>query len=154
DPIAWAAAGLAWGLNRINALAPTYPRARELGVELEKHFQTTVRMLRSFHPHSRNVPDAPLGAWNMYFNQKDPNQHSNYTTILVLQSVLETHLSSLNWRLEGGEGMNSKLIGAICDILISRIRSALPVAGWVAELTESDSPSCDEGLTLQAYYLL
>jgi serine/threonine protein kinase len=137
DPTLWLAAALAGALARPGLLQGDERR------RAERNLAYTQEVVKTYRP-------VETGGWNMYPHQKDPLQHSPYTTMVALMALLETRRAGLPW--EGSVQRRDELLRATAQYLIDTYDARGAMPGWHAVGLDNDDTF--DGLTLQTYGLL
>jgi hypothetical protein len=104
---------------------------------------------RLAYAQETSVAYYPLedGGWNMFPNQRDPAQHSVYTSALALLALLETRAADQPW--QGSRARRDDLLNACAEWLLSQYDHRSEPPGWHA-MAGREGPISD-GLTLQIY---
>ena len=137
EPALWTAAALSAALARPGLLNDA-ERARLLA-----HLDYTQEVLKLYRPLDN-------GGWNMFPQQKDPEDANPYTTTLALLMLLEVRRAGLSW--EGSASRREELLERAAKWLDDNYDPTTTPPGWHG--TGEGAYETFDGLTLQIYSLL
>jgi hypothetical protein len=137
EPALWTTAALAAALAR-PGLLDAAERERLLA-----HLAYTQEVLKLYRPRDN-------GGWNMFPQQKDPEEANPYTTTLALLTLLELRHAGLPW--EGSASRRDELLERTAQWLLDDYDATTTPPGWHG--TGEGAYETFDGLTLQIYSLL
>jgi len=136
EPALWLAIALMRSIARPGFLTPA-----ERVTQLQR-LAYVQEALKAFRP-------TESGGWNMFSRQIDPSDHSAYTSVLALMTLLEARRQGLPW--EGSTQRRDELTRRTLDWLVSTYDESGSRAGWRAGVSTYEH---FDGLALQIYAVL
>ena len=143
EPALWLLSAIGRAHARPQAFAP------EALAKLRGRLDYTQRVCDSFHPLTES------GWWNMFVQQRKPEEYSIYTTTLALLALLDLRAGHLGW--EGDPARLDTMIRRTCEALESVLDVSANPPGWrvddaiVDGMTLQISPSCCAHSTRRAW---